>query len=137
MYGRLRDLCSALSGRIASHMLTVGGFPVYEGFSVPETLSPFGMVGPYREDSGTIATESGTFDGVPSHPNVKVRRIIETEQALYAARPDATHFRYPWIYGPDQPTPWEWSIVRRVVDGRRSVSFTSNLSLPQLTCIQA
>ena len=54
MYDRLRDLCSALSGRIASHMLTVGGgFPVYEGFCVPETLSPFGMVGPYREDSDT------------------------------------------------------------------------------------
>ena len=37
----------------------------------------------------------------------------------FEAQPDATHFRYPWVYGPRQPAPRERSIVRRILDGRR------------------
>ena len=31
---------------------------------------------------------------------------------------NATHFRYPTIYGPRQLAPQEWSILRRILDGR-------------------
>ena len=45
-------------------------------------------------------------------------RIVRTEEAVFAAHPDATHFRYPYVYGPYQLTPREWIVVRRVLDGR-------------------
>lgn len=34
---------------------------------------------------------------------------------------NAAYFRYPAIYGPRQPTPMEWSVVRRVRDGRSAM----------------
>jgi nucleoside-diphosphate-sugar epimerase len=52
---------------------------------------------------------------------VKVARIVQTEDALFDAHPDATLFRYPLIYGPGQIIPREWLIVRRILDGRRRV----------------
>ena len=33
----------------------------------------------------------------------------------------ATYFRYPMVYGPRQLDPPEWSIIRRILDGRRAV----------------
>jgi nucleoside-diphosphate-sugar epimerase len=37
---------------------------------------------------------------------------------VFEHHPDATHFRYPYVYGPYQLTPREWIVVRRVLDGR-------------------
>ncbi|HEY4331484.1 MAG TPA: NAD-dependent epimerase/dehydratase family protein, partial [Ilumatobacteraceae bacterium] len=42
-----------------------------------------------------------------------------TEEAVFALHPAATHFRYPYVYGPHQLAPREWCVVRRVLDGRR------------------
>jgi nucleoside-diphosphate-sugar epimerase len=30
-------------------------------------------------------------------------------------------FRFPVVYGPRQPLPLEWCVVRRVLDGRRAI----------------
>src|SRR5690606_18400777 len=35
--------------------------------------------------------------------------------------PTATVFRYPYVYGPYQLVPREWSVVRRILDGRRHI----------------
>ena len=40
---------------------------------------------------------------------------------MFEAHPDATHFRYPYVYGPRQLVPREWCIVRRVLDGRERI----------------
>jgi nucleoside-diphosphate-sugar epimerase len=48
-------------------------------------------------------------------------RIVRTEEAVFAAHPGAAHLRYPYLYGPHQVVPREWSIVRRVLDGRRRI----------------
>ena len=40
---------------------------------------------------------------------------------MFEHHPDATHFRYPYVYGPYQLTPREWIVVRRVLDGRRRI----------------
>ena len=48
-------------------------------------------------------------------------RIVRTEEAVFAAHPTAAHFRYPYLYGPYQLVPREWSIVRRILDGRRRI----------------
>ena len=43
---------------------------------------------------------------------------MRTEEAVFAAHPQAAHFRYPYLYGPHQPVPREWLVVRRILDGR-------------------
>ena len=41
----------------------------------------------------------------------------------------AAHFRYPYVYGPHQVVPREWSIVRRVLDGRRRIVLADGVVL--------
>ena len=57
----------------------------------------------------------------PDARSHKVGRIVESEQAVFAAAPTATHLRYPLVYGPHQLVPREWMIVRRLLDGRRRI----------------
>jgi nucleoside-diphosphate-sugar epimerase len=40
---------------------------------------------------------------------------------VFANHPTATHLRYPLIYGPGQLLPREWLVVRRILDGRRTI----------------
>ena len=48
----------------------------------------------------------------------KLRKIRETEEAVFDLHPEAIHLRYPQIYGPRQILPREWPIVRRAIDRR-------------------
>ena len=107
MYGRLRDPAPMFEGR-TERFITVGGVPVYRGHGRPLSNFPPGLTVPTRED-GAIAGPDEVG---------KVRRIIETEEIVFAHHPTATHFRYPLIYGPGQLLPREWPIVRRILDGR-------------------
>jgi nucleoside-diphosphate-sugar epimerase len=112
MYGRLRELVELLAGRVG-RLVTVGGAPVIPGFGDPDAVWPAGMEVP------TLEGEIGTVGSGGRPVNHKVARMVETEAAVFAARPDATHLRYPLIYGPHQLLPREWMVVRRVLDGRR------------------
>lgn len=40
---------------------------------------------------------------------------------MFECHPTATHFRYPYVYGPRQLVPREWCVVRRILDGRRQI----------------
>lgn len=107
-YGRLRRNAEILSGRVGQ-FVSVGGFPGYRGYMNAPLFEPPGMPVPTREDGPRVA-EPGEDE--------KGYRVARTEEAVFAAQPDATHFRYPWVYGPRQPAPREWSIVRRALDRR-------------------
>jgi len=37
---------------------------------------------------------------------------------VFEQHPNATHFRYPYVYGPYQLVPREWCVVRRILDRR-------------------
>jgi nucleoside-diphosphate-sugar epimerase len=111
MYGRLRRVAEVMQGACA-HFVSVGGVPAYRGWTDPGQFDPPGLPVPVREDADLVGDE--TIDS-------KGYRIVKTEQAVFAAHPTATHFRYPYIYGPYQPAPREWCVVRRVLDGRRRV----------------
>ncbi len=110
MYGRLRDLAVYFAGR-CERFVSVGGAPVYKGFGWPEANHPVGMPVPTREHD----PRAGAGD------NPKVIKMGETEDVVFAHHPGATHLRYPRLYGPWQVQPKEWSIVRRVLDGRRRI----------------
>jgi nucleoside-diphosphate-sugar epimerase len=107
-YGRLRRLAEAMVGR-CGRFVSIGGVPAYRGFMNPALFEPAGLPVPVREDAPKVAREEEDAKGF---------RIVRTEEAVFAAQPEATHFRYPYVYGPYQPLPREWCIVRRVLDQR-------------------
>lgn len=117
MYGRLRMIANAMVGR-CTRFLSVGGIPVYRGFAIPDSLNPPGLPVPQREHDPKNTVSGDLMDRHTTHPNSKVNKIIESEQDVFHFHPTATHFRYPWIYGPDQGLQWEWSVVRRCLDKR-------------------
>lgn len=109
MYGRLRRLAAWAEGR-CHHFVSVGGVPAYRGWSDAWQFDPAGLPVPVDEDADLVRDESTDSKGY---------RIVRTEEAVFEHHPRAVHFRYPYVYGPHQVVPREWSIVRRILDGRR------------------
>jgi nucleoside-diphosphate-sugar epimerase len=115
-YGRIRHLAEALRGR-TPRWVSVGGFPVMKGWMA--VADPRHMV-----HDGPVAIP-GTEEHPYEDPGVDrfVDRMIATERAVLAGHAAghfvATHFRYPYVYGPYAVYPWEWQIAKRVLDGRR------------------
>jgi nucleoside-diphosphate-sugar epimerase len=111
MYGRLRMIAQLTKG-ICSHFVSVGGVPAYRGWTDARQHDPLGMPVPVREDADLVDDPAIDEKGY---------RIVRTEEAVFRAHPGAAHFRYPYLYGPYQPAPREWLVVRRILDGRRRI----------------
>jgi nucleoside-diphosphate-sugar epimerase len=123
MYGRLRMIVDEVVGR-TPRLFSIGGVPVYPGFSDDDIRYPPGMrlgsretdaFSPVGEVSDITPAELATRGGRSD----KVARIIQSEALVFDRHPQATHFRYPYIYGPNQVVPREWSVVKRVLDRRK------------------
>lgn len=113
-YGRLSVIAEVLAGRVG-HLLCAGGFASYRGWQDPAANYPAGLVLPTPEDAPKITDKA---------ENRFAALIAEAEAAVLRHHPSATIFRYPYVYGPRQLMPREWSIVRRVLDGRRTMLLT-------------
>lgn len=117
-YGRVRYLAAEMAGR-CDQFISVGGTPVYLGFIQPDVNNPRGLPARVTEEATLVPPEGldGAIYGVGA-----VRR---TEDSLFALHADgafsASVFRYPSIYGPRNPHSWEWSTIRRVLDGRSAI----------------
>ncbi|MCB2064047.1 MAG: NAD-dependent epimerase/dehydratase family protein [Novosphingobium sp.] len=109
-YGRLRVTSQVMKGR-TGHFIAVGGTVAYRGFVDPRENFPTGMLVPVPEHAPLAGEGDHEFE----------RQVARAEAALFDAQPGATLFRYPYVYGPRQVTPREWSLVRRVLDGRRAI----------------
>ncbi len=107
-YGRLRAIARVTAGRVG-RIVSAGGVPAYRGYMNPSLGSPPGLPVPAGEDAERVQAPDEDEKGW---------RIVRTEDALFAIHPDATHVRYPYVYGKYQPMPREWPILRRVLDGR-------------------
>ena len=110
MYGRLRITAQVMRERVG-RFISVGGVGVYKGWI---NLDPSAlMLIPTPEDSP-----------LQSDPEVDKfsYRMVEAEWAVIEAHRgghyNATHLRYPMVYGPRQLAPREWSIMRRILDSR-------------------
>ena len=108
MYGRLRRIAELMVGR-TGQFVSVGGVPAIRGWMNPWLFSPDGLPVPVDERAPIVAE---------SEEDEKGYRVARTEHHVFAHHPEAAHFRYPYAYGPLQVVPREWSIVRRVLDGR-------------------
>ncbi len=110
MYGRLRFTAQVMRKR-TPRFISVGGVGVYRGWINLAMDEPCRI--PIPEDAP-----------LQVHPEVDKfsYRMVEAEWAVMEGHSlghyNATHFRYPMIYGPRQLAPREWSIVRRILDGR-------------------
>jgi nucleoside-diphosphate-sugar epimerase len=98
-YGRLRYLPEVLRNR-TDRLISIGGTTYESRLSAPS-----------GEDQPRVIERSFYW------------RILETEDLLAQAHEHGvfnwTHLRYPRLYGPRQLAPWEWGIIRRILDGRR------------------
>lgn len=101
-YGRLRLMVDTLA-ETTDRLITVGG-------------TVYGKT-PWSKPADESAARSLTHK--------LVQRVQETEEFLRdshaAGKFNLTHFRYPNLYGPRQLAPREWSIIRRLLDGRREI----------------
>lgn len=110
-YGRLRRIAEIMVGR-TGRFISIGGVPAYRGYMNPAVLEPQGLPVPTAEDAPVVPVEE---------EDAKGWRVAQTEGAVFEQHPQATHFRYPFLYGAYQIAPREWCIVRRILDGRRSI----------------
>jgi nucleoside-diphosphate-sugar epimerase len=110
-YGRLRRIAEIMVKR-TGRFISIGGAPAYRGYMNPTVLEPQGLPVPTSEDAPVVPIEA---------EDAKGWRVAQTEQAVFECHPSASHFRYPFLYGPYQIAPREWCVVRRILDGRKSI----------------
>jgi nucleoside-diphosphate-sugar epimerase len=113
-YGRLRWIAEHFVGR-AGHLVAIGGA---NSPLAPPTDPRWGSLGRpavVREDERHLRTDA--------EDDTLGFKIAEAARSLLAAGAaggyKATYISYPTLYGPRQPGSPEWSIVRRLLDGRR------------------
>ncbi|MFC1905141.1 NAD-dependent epimerase/dehydratase family protein, partial [Chloroflexota bacterium] len=116
-YGRLRYIAEVMKGR-TDFLIGIGGLPyksIVDGFHTQA-----GAPVPIPEDAPLWEDES-----------VKIVYLMTlTERAVMDAHREgsyrATVLRYPLVYGPRQLSPNEWSIMRRILDGRKQLILPDN-----------
>ena len=107
-YGRIRFVAEALVGRVG-RFVGVGGVASYRGFYNPQVLFPAGLKLGVPEDAPLVESED----------ELRFAYLIaQTERVVLECHPTAAYFRYPYVYGPYQLVPREWSVIRRILDGR-------------------
>lgn len=114
-YGRLKVIAEVLKNK-TNRLITVGSIAGYYGLANPSSLFPYGLGIPCSEDGALVESEQGDrFSYL----------VAEAERSVMAAHASreysATHFRYPYVYGPRQPIPREWSVVRRILEKRGKI----------------
>jgi nucleoside-diphosphate-sugar epimerase len=107
-YGRLRTVAKVFGGQTA-RFISVGGGPAYRGYMNATALEPEGMLVPTAEDDAKVRGEADDAKGY---------RVLLSEEVVFEHHPNATHLRYPYIYGRYQIAPREWLVVKRILDRR-------------------
>ncbi|OGW16861.1 MAG: hypothetical protein A3G93_10810 [Nitrospinae bacterium RIFCSPLOWO2_12_FULL_45_22] len=114
-YGRLRYVAQVMKRR-TPRFIALGGIGVYKGFVDPGHHPPGGLLVPTPEDAPLI-----------SDPEVNcfAHLMVLSEEAVMQAHREgyynATIYRLPMVYGARQPIPMEWSVMRRILDGRKYI----------------
>ncbi len=111
-YGRLKLAVEVLKGH-TERVVAMGGGPL-----AARDDPRWGLLGP----AANLDEERGLQEIDPVK-NKLTYQMAQAQEALFAAHREghfkATQICYPILYGPRQPAATDWSIVRRVLDGRR------------------
>lgn len=112
-YGRLRVAVEVFKHR-TERMLAVGGATGSTAGADDARWGRLGRPANLREDNALMESDAVR--------NKFGWRMAEAEQALFAAHRagyfQATYIAYPLVYGPRQPGPHDWCVVRRALDKR-------------------
>lgn len=114
-YGRLRSVTDALMGH-TDHIVAMGGTPAYRGWWFPEVNEPHGYPVPLTE---AYPTATDRDEGERSWRVARAERTFIDHVEAGDFR--GCVLRVPYVYGPGQLVPREWSIMRRLLDGRRQI----------------
>ena len=118
-YGRMRIIADLLRGKIG-RFIGAGGSSVYAHRDDPR----WGPLGP-----PIMLPEEGPRSDDPSGAKFNHLMWVTEETVMRAHREghySATYFRYPILYGANSPGNPEWSIVRRILEGRRRLIVPAN-----------
>ena len=118
-YGRMRIIAEVLKGKTA-RFIGVGGASVYAHHDDPR----WGPLG-----APALVSEDGPRRDDPSEPKFNHLMWVTEETVMRAHREghySATYFRYPLLYGAHAPANPDWSIVRRILDGRKRLIIPAN-----------
>lgn len=144
-YGRLRVCADVLAGRTA-RLIAIGGAT---GIAAPPGDPRWGRAGrpaSVPDDSEILVADEG-----PDGRNKIGRRMVQAMEAVFdhhaAGDYSATYIAYPVNYGPRTPGPYDWTVIRRALDGRRRIVvadagqkmesrvFTHNAAAAVLLCV--
>jgi|YelNatPaOPRAMG01_1025707.scaffolds.fasta_scaffold19839_5 nucleoside-diphosphate-sugar epimerase len=119
-YGRLKRIAEVAKG-LTSRLISVGGaMAIYKGWMRISEPHPWSSMEespvPIKEDD-PLATAPGV-DRFAERARAAEQAVMEGHRQGYY---NATHFRYPIIYGPRHPGPAEWCIIRRIKEGRKRI----------------
>ena len=118
-YGRMRIIADLLRGKTV-RFIGAGGAGVYARHEDPR----WGPLGP-----PTMVAEDGPRCDDPSGPKFNHLMWVTEETVMRAHHEghySATYFRYPSLYGAHSPANPDWSIVRRILDGRQRLIVPAN-----------
>ena len=118
-YGRMRIIAELLRGK-TGRFIGVGGSAVYAHHNDPR----WGPLGP-----PTLVPEDSPRCDDPSGPKFNHLMWVTEETVMRAHREghySATYFRYAMLYGAHAPANPDWSIVRRILDGRKRLIIAAN-----------
>ena len=121
-YGRMRIIAKVLKGKTA-RFIGVGGASVYAHHEDPR-WGPLGAPAMVPEDAPRRDD--------PSEPKFNHLMWVTEETVMRAHREghySATYFRYPLLYGAQAPANPDWSVVRRILDGRKRLIIPANGAL--------
>jgi nucleoside-diphosphate-sugar epimerase len=117
-YGRLRIVADVFAGR-TERLIAVGGATALFAPDGDERWGPAGRPALFPDDSEIYVRDAG-----PDGANKIGLRMVEAMESVFehhaAGSYSATYIGYPLNYGPRTPGPYDWSVIRRVLDGRRS-----------------
>jgi nucleoside-diphosphate-sugar epimerase len=116
-YGRLRIVADVFAGR-TERLIAVGGATALYAPDGDERWGSSGRPALFSDTSDVYVRDAG-----PDGAHKLGLRMVEAMESVFehhaAGHYSATYIGYPLNYGPRTPGPYDWSIIRRVLDGRR------------------
>jgi nucleoside-diphosphate-sugar epimerase len=114
-YGRLRVIADVLAGR-TERLVAIGGATGIFAPDDDERWGPMGKPSLFDDTSTLYVRDEG-----PDGRDKLGRRMVQAMEKLFDRHPGATYIGYPVNYGPRTPGPYDWTIVRRLLDGRSRI----------------
>jgi nucleoside-diphosphate-sugar epimerase len=119
-YGRLRVIAEVLAGRTGRLVAVGGATGIFASDEDPRwgaTRKPA-----LFPDTSSCYVDDPGEDGA----NKLGFRMVEAMNALFERHPGSTYVGYPVNYGPRNPGPYDWSVIRRVLEGRRTFAIADD-----------